>query len=872
MTKSSKSTAFLIALDSCFSNREYGIGESGVIIGRDQERSNVVVSDKKISRQHMVVKQGDDGEFLAIDLNSTNGVFVNRQRVHGQDPLSDGDIIGLGSPQAVHLRFQSQSNRNKAVAFRLAPQEAWTIGRNDNSDISLPFDPTISAAHARITNQADQLFLYDLSSLNGTFLNGQKVRRARVQTSDTVVIGSTYFHFRLTGDRSLAVSQRESGDDIQLECVELQRDVPVGKGKTKCILHDITLQINPGEFIGILGPSGAGKSTLLKAVCGHTAPDSGCVLLNETPLYRSYDMFRSVIGYVPQDDILHSELSVKKSLDYIARLRLPRDMDTSQRETIVQTTIEALGLSHVRSSKIEQLSGGQRKRVSIGAELITRPSILFLDEPTSGLDPSVEERLMRHFQDMANKGTTILITTHILYNLSMLDKIIVMAQGRIVFYGTPGEALDFFSVEDDKITEPTQLFDLLEGISRDILPAEGAGDGERKEIIAKYYSQKYLESSYFKKHIVQRLSPLAADMCSLTKDKTVAGQEQNSQLDTLLATPLAGKWSVAHLKRCFSLRQWKLLSSRHLQIRFSSVKHSLIYLLIPAILALVTLTQTVNGFLDEGAISAHRTEIANAVNQAGKVVERQLQVLLSPDGEVGEKSATGLIYMIKHEGVINLPVPMGLLLMFVMTSIFMGTFIACQEISTEKSIRHREQMAGQRILDYIGSKLSFCCLVTAIQCTLYLGICYLDPGLRPVPFQDILPVLILLAWTSVAIGLFLSAIDPSSGQLSIILAIVIVLPQLILSGGLGPDFYLAMNKATKFIADFFPSRWGLELFLTATYFNEAGRPLIWVPDFITNEIGFDFGHIVYKRDMFFLMIQMVFWLFITVLVLRKNKY
>ncbi len=867
------SDAFLIALDSCFSNREYALSSKGLTIGRDQELNDIVVADKTISRKHFQIVQDNSGNFTILDLQSTNGIYLNTERVSNKATVKDGDVIGLGSVSATHLRFQLQSNRNQAISSSLPPGEDWFIGRGKKAAISLSFDPTVSSNHAKLVVKKNQLLLVDLNSLNGTFVNGKKVKKTRIQETDTIVIGSSYFHFRLTDKEYLVVSRQECGDDIQLECVGLSRDIAIGRNRTKCILDDIVLQINPGEFVGILGPSGAGKSTLLKALNGHTPPDKGCVILNQTPLYRSYDMFRSLIGYVPQDDILHSELSVEKSLEFVAKLRLPKDTDKEQIRKIVKTTIEDLGLSHVKKNKIEKLSGGQRKRVSIGAELITRPSLLFLDEPTSGLDPSVEERLMYHFQDMAKKGTTILITTHILYSLSMLDKIIFLSQGKLVFYGTPEESMSFFNEQGTNINKATQIFDLLEGLS-DTSFIERDPDENKNKIkikIAEYYAKKFQGSLYFKKNIGQRLSAFGNDLLAENIQKKTGNIVNNSTLDRLLARPVIKKWSIEKLKNCFSPGYWAVLSMRHLSIKYSSLKKIAVYMFIPIILALVTLTQSVNGFPDKQTVVRQHEQITESVSQAGKVVEMQLQVLLSPEGDKSNRSTAELLHALKHEGPANLPIPMGTLLMFVMTSIFMGTFIACQEISSEKPIRFREQMTGQRVLDYIGSKLSFCFSITAVQCTAYLSICYLTKELRMVPFLDILPILIMLAWTSVSLGLLVSSIDNSNGHFSIILAIILVLPQLILSGGLGPDFYEGMSKVPQIISNLFPAKWGLEMLLTASYDHIAGQNSLWVQSFITNIIGFQYGNSVITKNMFILTFQTIVWLMVTSIYVKKLR-
>lgn len=858
--------AYLVALDSSLTKREFVIFEDGISIGRNKDAGDILLRDKTISRRHAKVLFTEEG-FVLVDLQSTNGVFVNCNRIDEQYLLQDGDVISLGAPGSRHFRFQYHSLREQAASYQLAKQDLWVIGREETADICLASDPTVSSRHARvILHRNNKLYIEDLRSLNGTYLNGERTRRGKLLPGDTVVVGSTAFHFHLRSNGYLVVSQHEYSDDINLECVRMQRQVRSGRGRRKTILKETTLVVNPGEFIGILGPSGAGKSTLLKSLCGHTAPSYGSVLLNETPLYRSYEMFRRIIGYVPQDDILHTELSVFNSLDYIARQRLPSDTSPEQRGKIIRTTIEELGLSHVKNSLISQLSGGQRKRVSIGAELITRPSILFLDEPTSGLDPSVEERLMNHFSRMASRGTTVLITTHILYNLSILDKIIFMSQGYVVFYGTPGEALQFFSEKDFSIKKPTRIFDLLEGLISRPWIKPGLEGNRLKEYIARYYNQKYIRSDFYTELVEDRLSPLATELTGAGNAKGTLPEKasKDKEIMQLLERPEAQRSISFNPVRYFSFRHWAVLAARHFRIRLSSLNQVLVYLIIPVVLALVTLTQSTTSFPSADAVAGQHRIITDTLDHAGQVTAKTIETLLNTPQSDRRKSAADLLYSIKYEGAAHLPVPMGVLLMFVMTAIFCGTFIACQELSSERTIRYREQMAGQKLIDYLGSKLAFCFLVTSVQICLYLALCTFAAGMPSLSFITLACILIGLAWVSVAMGLFISAIDPSAGQFAIIMSIIVVLPQLIFSGGIGPDFYHGMNMITQAIADFFPARWGLEMLFTAVYNTQQAEVMPWVSEFIQNIVGFRFGTDVFIHDIAILGMQLVFWLSLTV--------
>jgi len=230
---------------------------------------------------------------------------------------------------------------------------------------------------------------------------------------------------------------------IRLDAQGLSKSVDGTK-----ILSDVSLSIHPGEFIGLLGPSGAGKSTLLTALNGFRPAGRGRVLLNGTNLYEKFDRFRSLLGYVPQDDIVHTSLSVSKALYYSALLRLPPAEREDAIKQKVMEIIRILGLEAQAKTKVKKLSGGQRKRVSLGIELLTSPPLLFLDEPTSGLDPGLEERMMQLFHKLSREGRTVILTTHIMESLSLLDLVAILNKGWLVFYGPPELALSTFNVAE----------------------------------------------------------------------------------------------------------------------------------------------------------------------------------------------------------------------------------------------------------------------------------------------------------------------------------------------------------------------------------------------------------------------------------------
>jgi ABC-type multidrug transport system ATPase subunit len=244
-----------------------------------------------------------------------------------------------------------------------------------------------------------------------------------------------------------SVSQDGSGqyvspaNGMDLQVLGVSRQLKSGKE----ILSDVSFSVEPGELVAIVGGSGAGKTTLLNALAGVAPPTSGRVLYDGRDYYENIDEFRHSLGYVPQDDIIHRDLPLEATLRYSAHLRLPADSSSTEKEMAVQEALNVLGLAERSALPVKALSGGQRKRASIGVELLTRPRIFFLDEPTSGLDPAMSAELMRLLRGLANDGCTIVLTTHVTQDIGVCDKVVVLARdGHLAFYGPPRRSLEYF--------------------------------------------------------------------------------------------------------------------------------------------------------------------------------------------------------------------------------------------------------------------------------------------------------------------------------------------------------------------------------------------------------------------------------------------
>ncbi len=451
--------------------RDYPLGAARLTIGRGVN-NDIVTADPRASRLHAEIHPaGPGGPFVLVDPGSTNGTLVNGRRVTRVE-LRDGDRIAIGD---FHLVFRQDgapapdtlapdtagyrppapgrtatappAPGGTAVALAalpdvvpLAGRPAVTVGRDPANDVVLDH-PQISRRHARLEPLPDgRLAVADLNSTNGTFVDGLQVRGAATAGPGAVL---TFGPFRLLYQDGLLIKGSEDGT-IRIDCLGLTRRL----GRGRVLLDDITLSILPREFVCIVGASGSGKTTLLDALSGARPADAGQVRYNGVDYYAQIESFRSAIGYVPQDDIVPADLPVERALHYAARLRLPDDTGRAEVKARVEEVMEDLGLTARRDVPIGRLSGGQRKRVSIGAELLSQPTLLFLDEPTSGLDPGLEGRMMALLRKLADQGRTVVLITHATQNVDLCDQIAVLAPGgHLAYYGPPREALAYFGVE-----------------------------------------------------------------------------------------------------------------------------------------------------------------------------------------------------------------------------------------------------------------------------------------------------------------------------------------------------------------------------------------------------------------------------------------
>jgi len=312
------------------------------------------------------------------------------------------------------------------------PTGAQTIGRATDNDIVIQ-DVLASRHHAFLIETPLGTEIRDAHSVNGTFVNGVRVGSAVLTEGDVVTIGNVDLVFtRDTLVRRTEAATRTGGLEVNAVCFSVDRG--------KQLLDHISLTARPGTLTAIIGGSGAGKTTLSRLIAGYTSPTSGSVTFEGHNIHTEYASMRSRIGMVPQDDVVHRQLTVNQALGYAAELRLPPDTSKSDREQVVAQVLEELELTKHADTRVDKLSGGQRKRASVALELLTGPSLLILDEPTTGLDPALDRQVMMMLRQLADAGRVVLVVTHSVSYLDVCDQLLLVAPGgKTAFLGPPSQ-------------------------------------------------------------------------------------------------------------------------------------------------------------------------------------------------------------------------------------------------------------------------------------------------------------------------------------------------------------------------------------------------------------------------------------------------
>jgi ABC-type multidrug transport system ATPase subunit len=651
------------------------------------------------------------------------------------------------------------------------------IGRDPGNDIVLP-DLWVSGKHAEIRRVADGHQLVDLGSTNGVHHNGRRVQRTALVAGDRFTVGRHEFLFD-----GMNLFQHDDQGPTSIVADDLTVDI----GKAN-LLDDVSFALHQGTLLGIVGPSGCGKSTLVKTMTGFRKPTRGNLLYDGRDLYENYSELRHRIGMVPQDDVLHRQLTVQRALRFAAALRFADDVPRKQRKERVHEVLDLLGLTERAKQRIDTLSGGQRKRTSVALELLTEPSLLALDEPTSGLDPALDKEVMRELRLLADRGRTVVVVTHSVLHLDICDRVMVLCMGgRMGYFGPPDEILDFFGSED--------YADVFHKVTND--PQRWAQKFRNSSLYRAYVgemAQELLspETAAVTTAVIPTPRAPADEMMPAPTPPPATADDDGIDMSILDELPLSpgepeekpgadgGFADAAHpaaavapagvqdlsmkdraLHPFAPLRAFFTLSLRMISVIFSDRGYAVFLLGLP--LALAVLSRAVPG--DMG---------------------------LSPDPGGFSLEAQRL------------------LVVFVIGAAFMGVAIAIREIVTEQSIFRRERAIGLSPTAYLASKVVVFLIIDAIQCCLFVYLAMLGRPkpvaslILPNPMAEIMFAVTLVAVASTALGLLASALVRTNEQTTPIL-VVSVMAQLVLSGGL---FAIEGQRVLEIISMVDPARWG----------------------------------------------------------------
>ena len=716
-----------------------------ITIGRSPE-SSVRIDLPIVSWNHAVITE-ENGHYILEDRNSRNGTAIGELNNRIQRAVLDpNDVVYLGSYKISASRLLSPEHTVEIgeSAFTKVPfrGSVMEIGRDPQCDVPLAF-PMVSWRHARLTRAAEGILVEDLDSRNGTYVDGIRISGSvLVRPGQEIGLGS--FRFQLLEGGELA--RREYYGNVTIEAESVTVDAPNGKR----LLDPVSLTVFPSELVALMGPAGAGKTTLLKALNGYTRPVSGTVLFNGANLYRYYDRFRQQMGYVPQDDIVHPQLTVRQALHFSARLRT--DLSNEEIEARTQNVLSDLGIPDkidvvIGSPERKTLSGGQRKRVNIALELITDTPVLFLDEPTSGLSSYDAESVVDLLKGLSKTGKTIITTIHqpSLRVYKQFDDLIMISRdkgnnpGAMVFFGPAfPDSIQFFNpagtgsrkpLEQQELN-PEMLFSGMNNVT--------------EAVRTETWRQRYQASRYQMEFVANR-----------------SGKQPDNQ----------GIAEDQNPRRQFGLQQLPALIRRNIYVKLQDRTQTLVLLAQAPMFAV--LVWMVNYPLKAATASAH------------------------------------------DFGDLAMKLPIVHFLM-VVAAVWFGCNNAAREVVGEWIIYKRERMVTLKLFPYVMSKFTVLFALCLFQCGSLLTIVYVACGLHSNFFYDF-AVLMLAAMIGVGMGLCISAIS-STTEAAISLLPVVLLPIIALGGGMRPVYQ--MPKPGQVLSFIIPSRWAFE----ANLLNEAESP------------------------------------------------
>lgn len=743
-------------------------------IGR-HPTSDICVDFDFVSGSHLTIERAGD-QFAVVHpakgrAQTMNGLICNGQRIAGNEQfrkiLARGDVFRIGDDVGtqVTITFDEEEALSAAPDVRPIPlgMGKITLGREKNNTIVLAH-PQISGHHAQLIPEKGSYRIIDLSSTNHMYVNGQLSTSHLLTVNDEIRIGPYKFIF--TGNRMI---QHDESSSISIEARGLKQYGNNGA----VLLHDISFTVPPRKFVALVGGSGAGKSTLLNALSGFRLAAEGAVFYNGQDYYASLDALRTQIGYVPQDDIVHRDLTVERALYYASRMRLPDDFSKRQILQRINEVLEEVELREQRHLRISQLSGGQRKRVSIALELLAKPTIFFLDEPTSGLDAGLDRKMMLLLRKLKDKGHTIILVTHAISNITFCDFVCFLAPGGyLAYFGPPQGAPAYFGKDDF-----AEIYTALEPTLQNPDVPREAGERFRQY-------QGGLSSSPRSTVPIQTKRP----------------------------------------KRARSWRQFWLLSMRYFELLKNDRTNLGIMLLQAPIIGLMLvgfiLGIGTGGFDANNVVQCPTTsailtktglpDLPNSYNPPVSKSCQRLESFLTSDprGKIHAHTRGGVQNALQDFIILGPGYAPTILFIMAFSAIMFGCINAAREVVKEEAIYRRERAVNLGILAYLFSKigvLSILCLLQSLVLVTLVSV--VDPFHQGVFLPPFLEVYITIALTSLVglmMGLTVSSLAPNTDRAMSLIPLLLI-PQVIFSGTIFP----LTQWGLQIPGALFPIRWAM---------------------------------------------------------------
>lgn len=788
-----------------------------LVVGRDPQRCHLVLTSPGVSGRHATIRFGSG--VSVVDHDSTSGSWLDGKRLppETEQSLREEDIVALGPvpvpvslARRIHAALEARPQRQiveRTAAMPLRTQErqalpsrpaqkpparhrtivgtvrmeraaVYTVGRTAENDIVLDY-AQVSGHHAKIRTLGNEVFIEDAGSELGTSVRGTRLKagqKARVSDGERVLFGPMPALVNLKENVVDLVVEDHVGwagrplFDVAaagIKVVVPDRDRP---RQSKTLVDGVHFRALPGDLVALMGPSGSGKTTLLHALTGYLRPAEGEVLVNGRALPEVFDSLRGSIGYVPQDDIIHPELTVYEAVRYSARFRLPHDYTEEEVDQRVMATLAQLGLESVANLQIgkpEQkiISGGQRKRVNIAMELVTDPVLLFLDEPTSGLAADDTTSLVDLLSRLTSEqGKTIIATIHqpARDEYEKFNLALVLGHGGVpLYFGPSTEAYSFFEawrgpLEGRGIDNPRDMFaELKEREARVGREMPGASPSQLRLAVSNAYRSEYDKSD--------------ARRAMIEAERSAA--RQSTAAASLPPRPRPRG-------------QLRLLLSRTFRIKARDRVGTAILLLQAPLIGL--LLSIVFGAQSSAVPAWCLGALRQLADEHSETLDLTSKLAALP---AVQDHAPALFFL-------------------VVAAVWFGTSNAAREVVGERAIFRREKMVNLGVTNYVLSKFFVLSVLSALQCLTLLVIVFPTIGLAGgiSAFATQFAMMTLTAWCSVALGLGVSTLV-SSTEAAMALTPIALIPQVVLGGIMVP---VTTNPWLHWPMRLMPSRWGFE--------------------------------------------------------------